>query len=79
MEFFEDNHVELYNLRDDLSEKNDLASKNAPKAKELQTRLAAWRKDLNAPMPTPNNVKASSDVSKKKKEKNKKSLFLAVP
>ncbi len=67
MEFFEDNHLELYNLRDDLSEKNDLASKNPEKTKELQAKLAAWRKELNAQMPTPN--KPTNVVSKKKKKK----------
>ncbi len=67
MEFFEDNHVELYNLRDDLGEKIDLAKKNPGKAKELQTKLAAWRKDLKAPMPTPN--KSIEEPSQKKNGK----------
>ncbi|MEO5803268.1 MAG: sulfatase [Verrucomicrobiota bacterium] len=69
MEFFEDNHLELYNLKDDLSEKNNLAAKNPEKAKELQTKLAAWRKELNAPMPTPNKPSAESSKQKKKKKK----------
>ncbi|MEO6034383.1 MAG: sulfatase [Verrucomicrobiota bacterium] len=67
MEFFEDNHLELYNLKDDLGEKNNLAAKNPEKAKELQTKLAAWRKALNAPMPTPNTP--TDGISKKKKRK----------
>lgn len=69
MEFFEDGHLELYNLKDDLSEKTNLAAKNPTKAKELQTKLVAWRKELNAPMPTPN--KPSTDSSKQKKKKKK--------
>ena len=68
MEFFEDKHVELYNLRDDLGEKNDLAKKNPGKAKELQTKLAAWRKDLKAPMPTPNKPTDTNSIKKKKKK-----------
>ncbi|MBY0456741.1 MAG: sulfatase-like hydrolase/transferase, partial [Gemmataceae bacterium] len=54
IEFFEDDRKELYNLRDDPSQKTDLAAKDADKAKELHAKLVAWRKDVNAPMPTPN-------------------------
>lgn len=53
MEFFEDGHLELYNLKDDLSEKNDLAAQMPEKARELHDRLTAWRKELHAAMPTP--------------------------
>ncbi len=70
MEFFEDNHVELYNLREDLSEKNDLAKINSAKARELQAKLAAWRKELKAPMPTPNKS-IGAPSGKKKGKKNK--------
>lgn len=54
MEFFEDGRLELYNLRDDLSEKNNLVAKMPDKAKELHAKLVAWRKELKAPMPTKN-------------------------
>ena len=54
IEFFEDNHVELYNLKDDLGEKTDLAAKMPEKAGELRKKLADWRKSVNAAMPTPN-------------------------
>ena len=52
--FYEDNHVELYNLRADLSEKNDLASTHATKAKELRAQLDAWRASVGAQAPTQN-------------------------
>lgn len=65
MEFFEDGSLELYNLRDDLGERNNLAATNPEKAKELRIKLAAWRKELNAPMPTPNQPKEA--VPKRKK------------
>jgi arylsulfatase A-like enzyme len=52
LEFFEDNRLELYNLKDDLGEKTNLAAKMPEKAKELREKLAVWRKQLNAPMPT---------------------------
>ena len=71
LEFFEDNRLELYNVRNDLSEKHDLAKEEPAKAKELQTKLAAWRKELKAPMPTPNTEKDSAGHKHKKKKKNK--------
>jgi len=54
IEFFEDGHVELYNLKDDLSETTDLAAKMPEKAEELRKKLADWRKSVDASMPTPN-------------------------
>lgn len=46
--------VELYNLADDLAEKHNLFAENPAKVEELQTKLAAWRKQVGALMPTPN-------------------------
>ena len=54
IEFFEENRLELYNLRDDLSETNNLAAKQPEKAKELHAKLIAWREEVGAPMPTKN-------------------------
>jgi arylsulfatase A-like enzyme len=54
IEWFEDNSIELYNIRDDLSEKNNLAASKPDLAKRLRAELVAWRKDVNAVMPTPN-------------------------
>jgi arylsulfatase A-like enzyme len=54
LEFFEDSRVELYNLRDDLGETNNLATSQPAKANELREKLIAWRKKLHAPMPTAN-------------------------
>jgi len=51
IEFFETGKIELYNLRDDIGEKTDLAMKMPEKAKELHDMLVAWRKKVNAPMP----------------------------
>lgn len=52
LEFFETGRLELYNLRDDPGEKTNLAERMPGKARELQTKLAAWRKEMRAPMPT---------------------------
>ena len=54
IEWYEDGRIELYNLRDDLSEANNLAEKTPAKAQELLQKLSTWRKEVNAVMPTPN-------------------------
>jgi arylsulfatase A-like enzyme len=54
IEYFEDGRLELYNLRDDLGEANDLATAMPEKARELQKMLAEWRRSVGAQMPTPN-------------------------
>jgi len=53
IEFTETGRVELYNLREDGSEKEDLAAKNPAKAEELRKLLHDWLKAINAQMPTP--------------------------
>jgi arylsulfatase A-like enzyme len=67
IEFFEDNRLELYNLRADLSETNNLAASLPDKAKELHQKLVAWRKELHAPMPTPNTERTQPGLSDRKK------------
>jgi len=54
IEFFEDAAPELYNLRDDIGERNNLAANMPGKTTELHRKLAAWRQSVNAAMPTPN-------------------------
>jgi arylsulfatase A-like enzyme len=54
IEFFDDMHVELYNLRDDVGEQKNLKAENPEKTHELRQRLHAWRKDVGAQMPTAN-------------------------
>ncbi len=54
LEFFEDERIELYNLRDDPGEKHDLAAKMPDKADQVHAKLLAWRKSVAAPMPVPN-------------------------
>jgi len=38
----------LFNLRDDIGEKNNLAAENPEKVKEIQDKIAAWRGNVNA-------------------------------
>lgn len=54
IEHFEDGEQELYNLKDDLGERNDLSKKMPDKTKELKSKLHKWMKSVDAKMPTPN-------------------------
>lgn len=54
IEFLEDNHVELYSLKEDVGEQNDLAKTMPERAAQLRQQLHAWRRQLGAQMPTPN-------------------------
>ncbi|MBX6314651.1 MAG: sulfatase [Isosphaeraceae bacterium] len=54
IEFYEDGHVELYNLKDDPGEQHDLAAQKPELATRLRQRLAAWRESVDAQMMTPN-------------------------
>ena len=54
IEFLEDGRCELYDLAEDIGEKNDLSSKLPDRAAELKKLLAEWRKQVGAQMPVPN-------------------------
>jgi arylsulfatase A-like enzyme len=54
IEWFEDLRVELYNLRADVGETNDLAATHPDKAAALRKRLHDWRQKVNAQMMSPN-------------------------
>jgi len=51
IEFFDTGQKELYNLAEDISEKNNLASTNPKKVAELQVLLKVWRKEVGAKIP----------------------------
>jgi arylsulfatase A-like enzyme len=71
MEFFEDGRLELYNLREDIGEKHNLAATMPDKVKELHGKLLAWREEIKAPMPQANKPDGTSAPPRKKKKKNK--------
>lgn len=54
VEFFEDDHVELYNLKEDVGEAKDLATEMPDKAADLRQKLQAWREEVGAQLPSPN-------------------------
>jgi arylsulfatase A len=51
IEYFDTGEKELYNLADDISEKNNLANTNPEKVAELHGLLKAWRKEVGAKIP----------------------------
>jgi arylsulfatase A-like enzyme len=53
IELFETGEVQLYNLEEDIAEKNNLIKLVPDKADEMRAELAHWRERTNAPMPAP--------------------------
>lgn len=76
IEYFEDGRLELYNIKDDIGEKNDLADTMPDKVEELHQKLVEWRKDVGAPVPTEKNPqydpKARAAGRKKARGRKKK-------
>ena len=54
IEFFEDGHLELYNLSEGIGESNNLAEDMPEKAAELRGKLHNWQESVGAKFPTPN-------------------------
>ena len=55
IEFFEDGHIELYNLRQDVGEENDLTATLPDKARQLRANLKSWQRSVDAPIPSSPN------------------------
>jgi arylsulfatase A-like enzyme len=51
-EYFEDEGLELYNLREDIGERMNLAQEYPEKTQELFSLLEQWREETGAPVPT---------------------------
>jgi arylsulfatase A-like enzyme len=54
LEYFEDNRIELFDLKNDIQESTDVSSIQGSKANELRERLHRWRESVGAAMPKPN-------------------------
>jgi arylsulfatase A-like enzyme len=54
IELFEGPRFELYNVKADLGEKNDLAASEPQRVEKLKTMLETWQKEVGAKFPTPN-------------------------
>lgn len=64
--YFEDNDLELYNLENDLGERNNLANSNPIKTQELLTLLNNWRHEVNAPIPSELNPEYDPNYKNRK-------------
>ncbi len=54
IEWFENGGAELYDLKNDIGEQNDLSAKLPDETARLLQRLHAWRQQVDAQMPAPN-------------------------
>ncbi|MFC3879879.1 sulfatase [Algoriphagus namhaensis] len=59
--YFEDQDVELFNLKDDIAEQTDLSNQHPEKVKELMSLLQAWWAKTEAPIPSQPNPEFKSN------------------
>ena len=52
IEFYEDDHIELYHLKEDIGESVNLASKLPERASAMRLKLHHWQHEVGAQMPT---------------------------
>ena len=75
IEWLEEGQLELYNLAEDLGEKNNVAAANPEVVSRLKSKLDAWRQDVGAKMPARNpaydSAKPDGRESKRPAEKTK--------
>lgn len=64
IEFYESNTVELYNLSEDLSERNELSQKYPEKVAALEQRLHELQQSMNANRAEPNPNYQSNSITK---------------
>lgn len=67
--YFEDNALELYNLKNDLGERNNLVTSRPEKAQELFSLLKHWRDEVKAPVPKELNPEYDAIFESTKKDK----------
>ncbi len=63
--YFEDDGYELYNLKNDIGEKRNLAAKMPEKLSELRGRLVEWQRQIKAPIPTERNPQFDAEAEAK--------------
>lgn len=61
IQFYEDNRLELYDLKKDPGEKNDLSKKLPAKTAELKQLLDSWKLKVNAEKPVITTAKAKEE------------------
>ncbi len=65
IEYFEDDHIELYNLAYDIGETRDLSNVEKKKAGELLRELRLWRQEIHAPGLMDKNPEFDPELFKK--------------
>lgn len=68
VEKYEDGTLELYNLKNDLSESTDLSRKMKEKTREMYRLLVDWQKRVNAQMPIPKPASKKKNIEMKQKK-----------
>lgn len=56
IEFFEDGKVELYNLREDIGEEDNLSHEKPKLAENMKMKLENWREKVEAKIPKKNPI-----------------------
>jgi arylsulfatase A len=54
VEFYDDHRIELYNVRDDVGERHNIAESSPELVTRLRDELHAWLRAVDAQLPTPN-------------------------
>jgi len=62
IQYFEDGRLELFNLKEDEGETNNLATGNPAKRKEMFKVLSDWQKVIGAPIPSEKNPEFDAKV-----------------
>lgn len=78
IEFFEDQRLELYNLRQDIGESRNLAPDEPELVRDLHQKLVAWRESIEATIPEPNPDYADM-LAGRKPSPNFAGVFPKVP
>ena len=73
IEYYENGTVQLFDLQNDLGEKNDLAKLDPATTQKLQKMLEDWRKDVDAKMPYPKTATSKPARGARVARPNKKS------
>lgn len=55
LQYYEDNRVELFNLKEDVGETTDLSNQHPQRTAQLRQQLQQWRQEVDAREPTPNS------------------------
>ncbi|MDQ3439487.1 MAG: sulfatase, partial [Planctomycetota bacterium] len=69
LEWYEDGKLELYNLKTDIGQKDNLAEKDPELAKSLRAKHAAWRESTGAAMPTKNDSQPANPGGKRQRQR----------